>query len=127
MTPETGAPLANAGVRFPPPFIYFIAIIVSFVVNRLVPLYMAKPEPRWMFFGGLGLVALGVVISFSGAITFRLHHTAIIPHKPASTIVASSPYAFTRNPMYLGLGFFSSASRWCWIRGGRCSRFRSRC
>jgi protein-S-isoprenylcysteine O-methyltransferase Ste14 len=43
------------------------------------------------------------VLAIWGILTFRRHHTAIIPHKPASTIVTDGPYRFTRNPMYVGL------------------------
>jgi protein-S-isoprenylcysteine O-methyltransferase Ste14 len=43
------------------------------------------------------------VLSASGAVTFRRHHTTVIPHHAVSAMVSAGPYRFTRNPMYLGL------------------------
>ena len=109
---ETGAPLANAGMRFPPPFIYFIAIIVAFVLNRLVPFWIAAPEPRWMFYGGLGCWRWACWSRSRAPSPSAVIHTAIIPHKPARR---SSPAARTRSRgirCISGSGSFSSASRW---------------
>jgi protein-S-isoprenylcysteine O-methyltransferase Ste14 len=36
-------------------------------------------------------------------ITFRRAKTAIIPYQPATQLVESGPYKFTRNPMYTGM------------------------
>ncbi len=35
--------------------------------------------------------------------TFARAKTAIIPMRPASTLVEKGPYRFTRNPMYTGM------------------------
>jgi protein-S-isoprenylcysteine O-methyltransferase Ste14 len=99
----TTEPLPNAGVRFPPPFIYLLGLALAFGLNRAVPLWLMSPEPRWMFRLGIALVIAGFLLALSGIVTFRRRGTAIIPHHPASTIVTSGPYRFTRNPMYIGM------------------------
>ncbi|MGE5176349.1 MAG: methyltransferase family protein [Hyphomicrobiales bacterium] len=94
----------NAGVVFPPPFVYALPFLAGVALHRWVghdafaDAVHAATRPV-----GIGIVALGMLSSFSGIITFRLAHTAIIPHKPASRVVRHGPYRFTRNPMYLGL------------------------
>jgi protein-S-isoprenylcysteine O-methyltransferase Ste14 len=94
-------PLPNAGVRFPPPLVYLLTVVAAFGANRARPLWLLTPEPRWMFLLGLALMAAGALLAVWGIITFRQYHTAIIPFHPATMIVQSGPYAFTRNPMYL--------------------------
>ena len=98
------APLSNAGVYFPPPFIFVIGLLAGWVLDRY---WHALPLSR---FGGsavrpLGwiLLALGVILAGWGMATFRRARTAINPHRSASQLVTNGPYRFTRNPMYTGL------------------------
>jgi protein-S-isoprenylcysteine O-methyltransferase Ste14 len=97
------SPLPNAGVRFPPPLIYLLGLALGYGLNRVVPLWIVSPEPRWMFRLGIVVAVGGQLFAAWGVLTFRRHATAIIPHRPASTIVTSGPYRFTRNPMYVGM------------------------
>jgi protein-S-isoprenylcysteine O-methyltransferase Ste14 len=97
-------PLANAGVRFPPPFLFVIGLLVGWAVNRYW-----HPFPLSGFAGsalktfGFAALALGVLLMVWGVVTFRGAKTAIIPHHSASKLVTDGPYRFTRNPMYTGL------------------------
>jgi protein-S-isoprenylcysteine O-methyltransferase Ste14 len=49
------------------------------------------------------LALAGLFVSFAGAGVFMQHRTAIIPFKPASSLVTAGIYGWTRNPMYLGM------------------------
>jgi protein-S-isoprenylcysteine O-methyltransferase Ste14 len=97
-------PLPNAGVRFPPPFLFVIGFLVGWVLDRY---WQALPLSR--FAGpalrpfGFAALALGVVLAGWGVVTFRRAKTAIVPHHGASQLVTNGPYRFTRNPMYTGL------------------------
>jgi protein-S-isoprenylcysteine O-methyltransferase Ste14 len=50
-------------------------------------------------------MAIAPVAPTAAMIQFRRAHTTIDPHKPetANALVTSGVYAWTRNPMYLGL------------------------
>jgi protein-S-isoprenylcysteine O-methyltransferase Ste14 len=49
----------------------------------------------------IGLV--GTALAISGVVGFSRAKTSRVPIRPATSLVTSGPYAFTRNPMYLGL------------------------
>ena len=55
--------------------------------------------------GGL-LVLIGFLVMLAGAGLFMRRHTAILPFKPATTLVTSGILSWTRNPMYLGMAIF---------------------
>ena len=94
---------ANAGVRFPPPFIFAGGFLAGWLLHRWWPLALCPTGSAIRPPLGWGLLATGLALSFSGVATFLRARTAVIPHHPASRLVTSGPYRFTRNPMYLGL------------------------
>ncbi|HEX9129962.1 MAG TPA: isoprenylcysteine carboxylmethyltransferase family protein [Gemmatimonadaceae bacterium] len=96
-------PLSNAGVRFPPPLLFVIGFLAGWVLDRY---WHALPLSRFAGSAlkpfGWAALALGVVLSGWGVLTFRRAKTAIVPHHSASQLVTHGPYRFTRNPMYTG-------------------------
>jgi protein-S-isoprenylcysteine O-methyltransferase Ste14 len=54
---------------------------------------------------GLSLGAVGTAVALAGVAAFRQHRTTVDPRYPerASTLVDGGVYAWTRNPMYVGL------------------------
>jgi protein-S-isoprenylcysteine O-methyltransferase Ste14 len=97
------SPPANAGVRYPPPLLYVAGIVVGWLAQRAWPLPITgHPSAIRMWLGiafGLGWLVLGGPAL--GA--FFSNHTAIIPDRPATTLVTTGVYRFTRNPMYVSL------------------------
>lgn len=93
----------HAGVRFPPPLLFAAGFLIGWLLHRAWPLWLLPDvgSPRH-FVAGL-LVGIGGALAVWGIATFRRARTAVIPHYPASRIVAEGPYRFTRNPMYVGL------------------------
>lgn len=96
-------PPASPGVRFPPPTLFAVGFLAGWLLHRLhalplLPGAFAAREPA-----GLLLLALGLACAGWGLLTFLRARTAIIPHNPASRLVTSGPYRFSRNPMYTGL------------------------
>ena len=97
-------PLANAGIRFPPPFIFLIGFLAGWSLDhywRALPLSRFAGSALKPF--GWAALALGVALAAWGMATFRRAKTAINPHHSASQLVTHGPYKFTRNPMYTGL------------------------
>ena len=53
---------------------------------------------------GIAVIALGLVFAAWGIATFRRAGTEVMPSSPINkALVAYGPYAFTRNPMYVGM------------------------
>ena len=52
---------------------------------------------------GAALFAAGLAIMLWGARTFAVAGTTIKPFERTHTLVATGPFRFTRNPMYLGM------------------------
>ena len=97
-------PLSDAGVRFPPPFLFVIGLLAGWVLDRY---WHALPLSRFAGSAvkpfGYTVLALGLILAGWGIVTFRRAKTAINPHLSASQLVTHGPYRFTRNPMYTGL------------------------
>ena len=100
-TPER---VANPGVRFPPPTLLVAGFVIGWLLHRKwpVPLVPSGRGPATVG-GGWVLVLIGLAVVAWGLITLFRHQTAIMPHNPASRLVASGPYRYTRNPMYVGM------------------------
>ena len=90
-------------VPFPPPLLFVGGISGGILLDLMLPLPAVIPDARWVVFAGLTLVVFGVGIGLTGILTFRKFRTAVLPHRPASVLVDTGIYAFTRNPMYTGL------------------------
>ena len=93
----------SADVRFPPPLIYIGALAIGIILGRAlgVPSLGLGEAARQGLAALLLVGGLGIIIA--GAGMFRRLGTAVIPHKPASRLVTSGIYRWTRNPMYLGM------------------------
>jgi protein-S-isoprenylcysteine O-methyltransferase Ste14 len=77
--------------------------IAMWALNRWFPVLTVIPKP-WTWLASYVMVpaAIPPVMAF---FQFWRAHTTINPHRPesATTLVTSGVYAWTRNPMYLGL------------------------
>lgn len=91
------------GVWFPPPVLFVGGFGAALLLHRTWPLVLPDAVAPGLRLGiGWGAVALGLLLMFSGIGTFLHARTAVFPNRPASRLVVSGPYRFTRNPMYLG-------------------------
>jgi protein-S-isoprenylcysteine O-methyltransferase Ste14 len=97
---------AHPGVRFPPPLLFVAGWLIGLALDRWVfAIHIAGnggDRAPLAILGWLGIVS-GLAFAAWGAITFRRARTAIVPFRPARTVVASGPYRWSRNPMYVGL------------------------
>jgi protein-S-isoprenylcysteine O-methyltransferase Ste14 len=88
--------------KFPfPPAIPIVALLLAWGMGTLWPIEVNWPGwSRWV---GWVLFVLPPVLAVAAVRTFRRHHTAVNPRGQVTTIVASGPFRYTRNPMYLSL------------------------
>jgi protein-S-isoprenylcysteine O-methyltransferase Ste14 len=102
---RAGAPEADgdgAAVRFPPPFVPLIALVAGLVVQLVAPLSMPVAGVlRW----GLALagVAAGAGLIAAAFGLFQRSGQDPKPWLATPEIISSGVYAWTRNPMYLGM------------------------
>ena len=95
----------GAGVKFPPPLIFVLLIIVGLALDYIWPLEMSIPGSAGVF----GIVLMLFAVAVAGLInaTFKRAGTAIEPWKPTSNIVTTGFYAWSRNPIYTGFCVFN--------------------
>ena len=93
----------TAGIPVPPPLVFLAPLAVSYVFSRLYPVHLLPPLAADLL-GGL-LLALWLAVSIPAILTFRRARTSINPMVPSTALVATGPFRFTRNPLYLGLAF----------------------
>ena len=97
----------HPGVRFPPPLLYALAVVGGFLLDRTWPLPVGGAPFVKVF--AWTLSAVWVVLTASSVGMFRRSRTSIIPMRPATALVTTGPYRFTRNPMYVGLAMLTVA------------------
>lgn len=99
----------NAGVRFPPPLIFLLSIGAGLLGDRLFgfPSLGLPPAFRWT----LAAVSAAAALGIAGSALLRFHRAGTRPEpwEPSTTFVESGVYAFTRNPMYLGMALLQIA------------------
>lgn len=96
----------GANVRFPPPLIYVAGLALGIAAERLLNLPTLGLPISIRSIAGAVLDAIGFLVMFAGAGLFLRRRTAILPFKPASSLVTSGILGWTRNPMYLGMAIF---------------------
>jgi protein-S-isoprenylcysteine O-methyltransferase Ste14 len=96
------APDAPNVITFPP--LILLAGLGLSLIARMVRKAPLAPEgmagPRKVLGGAL--IAAGCATAAWSARTFQQAGTDISPHQPATALVESGPFRYTRNPIYLG-------------------------
>lgn len=93
-------------LRIPVPWVYVLAYIVGVGLEILLPFdFQSFNIVLYFRFGGALLFFIGAVLAGWGLFVFRKAHTTTVPGEKSQELVKSGPYRFSRNPMYVGLGF----------------------
>ncbi len=100
---EGNSPPDNAGVKFPPPFIYLGILVAGLVLDDIFGLPGLGTGALVRDVIAAVLITAGFVIGISAILSFRAAQTNVPPWMPATAIVTSGVFRFTRNPMYLGM------------------------
>src|ERR687894_3250088 len=89
---------ANLGpVR--PPLVYLASILLGLLLHFTWPLPLVQQPVGALIGAGVALRAAGLFIT--AVRTFRAAGTPVPGNRPATTIVRTGPYRFSRNPIYL--------------------------
>ena len=84
-----------------PPVWFLLSLAAMGVLHHFAPVARTIPSP-WNWLGLIPIIG-GVALALSGAGLFRRHGTGVVPFSPATHLVTTGPYRFTRNPMYVGM------------------------
>lgn len=90
-------------LKVPPPAVALLFGALMWLVSSLVAPLEVPSGPRVSV--ALVLASVGLVVGVSGMVSFWRARTTMNPIKPMATssLVTSSVFRFTRNPMYLSL------------------------
>ncbi len=89
----------GAAVSFPPPFVFIGLLLLGPLVERVVDVpRLGLPWPLGAVMALAGLTLIGAAIGL-----FRRRGEQPEPWTPTNGIIDTGLYAFTRNPMYLGM------------------------
>ncbi|MEO8083685.1 MAG: isoprenylcysteine carboxylmethyltransferase family protein [Ardenticatenales bacterium] len=89
------------GVIARPPILYAGAFLLMLALRHFWPMpIFARPIALWP---GIALIALGAATVIWGRQTLVAAGTNVNPGQPATTIVSSGPYRFSRNPIYVAV------------------------
>lgn len=95
-------PGRTAGVIAPPPLLFAGALLAGVLADRAMGVRAFTPRVVGRPLG-LAMAAAGLGLGIWAAVTMKRSGTAVVPHRPSTTVVRSGPFAWTRNPIYLGM------------------------
>lgn len=85
-----------------PPLIYLAAAAAGIALGQALPLPWPGLPLRMIFTVlGIAMCAFAVVLDLNTFRAFRSHNTTVLPHRAASRLITTGPFARSRNPIYL--------------------------
>ncbi len=94
---------ADRPSRIPwPPILLLVCVLAALILQWQVPLPWPGLDDTPARIAGWGLCLAGLALVIWAILTLRQHATTIMPHESANVLVTTGPYAFRRNPIYLG-------------------------
>ena len=110
----------TAGVIARPPLLFLAALLIGFVLDRLLRLPFPIPGidlVDWIIGGSL--ILIGLALAAAGIRNFSRAATPVPSIKPTRVLVTTAIHGWTRNPIYLGMfliyGGIGVAARSPWI------------
>lgn len=93
----------NPGVHIPPPLIFAAFFGLAWIVQSAFPIKSNILNSQTFHCVGWLFIILNLGFVFSGLWKFWRTKNTLITIKPARSLQTNGIYAYTRNPMYLGL------------------------
>jgi protein-S-isoprenylcysteine O-methyltransferase Ste14 len=92
-------------LKIPPLLVLAIFVAIVIGIASLAPLHAFNVSFTGQYLASAMLAAAGLVTAVAGVIEFRRSKTTVNPLTPqaATTVVASGIFAYSRNPMYVGM------------------------
>ncbi|MCZ8146381.1 MAG: isoprenylcysteine carboxylmethyltransferase family protein [Roseomonas sp.] len=84
-----------------PPILFGAAAIAAVVLGMMVPGPEWLRAPVWAVLGWVLLLA-GLALDIAAMATMSRQRANILPHRAATALVTTGPFAWSRNPIYLG-------------------------
>jgi protein-S-isoprenylcysteine O-methyltransferase Ste14 len=97
-----GSATDTSNVIVRPPIAWALAFIVGLGLDWLYPMPFVPVFVPTVWVGS-AIFATGFLPAIWAIVTFRKAGTRVETNKPTTTVVASGPYRFTRNPIYVGM------------------------
>ena len=110
---------SSPGVHVPPPLVFATGLGLGLWASAWIPsLWLPASVCR---VAGWTLIAGALALVLPAFFGFFRARTTVRPDRPASSLVISGPYRFTRNPMYVSLTLLYAGvatlyqSVWAWL------------
>lgn len=110
------SPQEHANVNFPPPFIHGVGVFSALGVEKMFPGILPVLDNFWWL--GFVMVSISLLIALMSFREFNRAQNPVPPNQPIQSLMTSGPFRFSRNPLYLALGFlhggiaFLSGNAW---------------
>src|SRR5687768_8087475 len=94
----------TAGLIARPPVLFLAALVIGFILDRVLRLPFRVPgtdRVHWIV-GGL-LIVIGLGLAATGIRNFSRAGTPVPSIKPTRALVTAGIHGWTRNPIYLGM------------------------
>lgn len=91
-----------------PPIVLVLAVVTGWFLGRWFPTVAGIPAighyplAQAQIWVGWLLIGLAISIDVWVLLIFKNYNTNIRPDRPATTLVTSGPFAYSRNPIYVG-------------------------
>jgi protein-S-isoprenylcysteine O-methyltransferase Ste14 len=94
----------TAGVIARPPLLFLAALLIGFVLDRLLrlPFPLTRIDLVHWIVGG-SLILIGLALAAAGIRNFSRAGTPVQSIKPTRALVMTGIHGWTRNPIYLGM------------------------
>ncbi len=120
MDPAGQTDSGTAGVIARPPLLFLAALLIGFVLDRLLRLPFPIPgndQVTWIIGGSL--ILIGFALFAAGIRNFSRAATPVPTNEPTRVLVTTGIHGWTRNPIYLGMfliyGGIGVAAQNIWI------------